>query len=185
LAATGAAHDWSFGDGTDFHLLTLRALALHQRSTDRPIEPLIDFWKRQATDLRYTSIAIQALLRIAPHEAFSLIPGFVERASKAHPRIPLVNLLFAIAVGLQGNLTLWRSLAARLIQTPGIFDLVKEGFGRIQLAQSNHAAWCLFSELDLLTKAVITDRGEVPVRMMRNHDVLYQPIAATAIEQAA
>jgi hypothetical protein len=191
LAATGAVRDWSVGDGTDFHLLTLRALVLHQRAASGRIDRLIDFWKRQATDLPYASIAIQGLLRIAPREAFGVVPDFVERASNERPRLPLANLLFAVAAELGGDLTLWRLLAARLLQKPTVFEIVKEGFSKIQLARSNPDAWRLLDEMDkvdsmdALTASPIADLDETVLLRMRNHDVRYEPRSEPALDRAA
>ena len=189
LAATGAVRDWSVGDDTDFHLLTLRALVLHQRQASGYVVRLIDFWKRQAAELRYASIAIQGLLRIAPRDAFGVLANFVERASDERPPLPLANLLFAVAAELGSDLTLWQRLAARLLQKPAVFEIVKERFNKIQLVRSNPDAWHLLDEVDTmdgtdaLTVSLIADLGEAV--LMRNHDIRYEPRSEPALDRAA
>ena len=169
LAVTGQLLSWPGDD--DFHLVVLRTLVLHQPSSPDPVARWIDFWKREADDLRYASISIQGLLRIAPLDALEVLPDFINRASRATARIPLANLLFAVSVALADDQTLWRHLARLLHAHPGAFAAVKEGFQRIHLPRTHPTAWRIVEDTPTLDDML----EEMSVGSMRHQDVRYGP----------
>jgi hypothetical protein len=141
LAISGPLLPWPDRDRPDFHLLTLRALVLHQRPSGRRDDRLVEFWKHEAQDPRYASVAIQGLLRVSPVHAIDALPDFVERALGATPPIPLANLLFALTVALNHKEILWRRVASLAFREPKAFGAIRDGLRKIRLPDTNPRAW--------------------------------------------
>ena len=141
LAVTGRLVTNQAGPRPDLHLLTLRALVLHQRPVQGEIEGLLDFWKRKLKDPKYAPIAMQGLLRISVADAINSLPEFVRRARRAIPPIPLANTLFAVSVELGTDRSLWEHLVRVFEGQPDDFKVVKETLGRTRFPESNPVAW--------------------------------------------
>lgn len=141
LAVTGRLVTNQAGPRPDLHLLTLRALVLHQRPVQGEIEGLLDFWKRKLKDTKYAPIAMQGLLRISVSTAISSLPEFVRLARTANPPIPLANTLFAVSVELGADPLLWDDLVRAFAGWEDELDVVRETFGKTRLPESNPPAW--------------------------------------------
>jgi len=139
LAVAGPLLPWPEAEGPDFHLLTLRALVLHQPRGHRD-ERLVELWRDEIRDLRYASIAIQGLLRLSPTDAIDELPDFVERALAATPPIRLGNLAFALAVALVTDIH-WDRLAGLAFRHPRAFAAIREGLRKTRLPHINPRAW--------------------------------------------
>jgi hypothetical protein len=138
LAVSGRLLD---GGELDLHLLTLRALVLHQRPRPGEIERAVEFWRHEADDIRYAAIAIQGLLRIAAPGAIELLPEFVRRARAAQPPLPLTNTLFVVESELGSSKDLWQALRSAFDAQPSQLTLVRDEFARLRLRERNPVAW--------------------------------------------
>ncbi len=178
LAISGRLVSWPPADTPDFHLLTLRSLVSHQRPVADDVNRLIDFWKREAQDLRYASISIQGLLRVAPRHAVQIIPDFVDRVLNTPGPMPFANLLFAVSIELGADLQIWQHLVRVLRGDPRVFGATKEGFSRIQLARNNPEAWKLFEMTPSPERALAPE--ETLVLSIMDPEVQYRPALAHA-----
>jgi hypothetical protein len=143
LAATGRLLSGPPATGPDLHLLTLRALVLHQRALPGEVKKLIRFWEEELDDLRYAAVAIQGLLRVSVAAGIRALPEFVRRARGAKPPIPLVNTLFVVSEELTANQSFWADLVRAFDGESDEFQSVTDTFAQMRLPETNPDAWAV------------------------------------------
>jgi hypothetical protein len=162
--------------GLDLHLLTLRALVLHQRPRPGQIDRLIDFWRREAEDVRYAAIAIQGLLRISTPAALEMVADFVGRARTAEPQLPITNTLFVLSSELGPARELWEDFRRALGGRPDDLEAVRQVFRQTRLHQTNPVAWDALGRSDAV---MADDPGTGGVWAMR-----FAPANSPAVARA-
>jgi hypothetical protein len=172
--------------GRDFHLLCLRALALHQLPETGKVRGLIEFWREQAADSRYAPIAIQGLLRLSAVGALDILPDAIASAIRATPPRPLINTLFSVARSLGTDQTLWRALISKFDPAGEEFAAARRTFRDLGLPRLLPEVWALFEQgpilapLDGVFRAVYAGRQQGVIDRARRHlgsDVLLEPVA--------
>jgi len=145
------------GDDPDFHLHALRALVLHQRPQPGEIRGYVEFWRRQAENLRHAPTAIQGLLRISAPAAIEMLPDFVTRARAATPPVPLINTLFAVAAELGLALELWKALRRVFNDRSVDLEAVREALRGLRVDERQPEVWAVLEAPDPQPGSLPTD----------------------------